>query len=173
MELSLIRRASAAVRRGGPLLGVATALLLAAACGGSTGSADVEGAASGQPPATTSSAESAAPAATSTPDPPPSTSVGGAPPMVLYGPAASNAQVLVLVNGAECETAEVVPTPSSATGYLWMSQIESGQCGASRGAALSFLLNDAATNETLVWIAGGVPPNVTVGVSLTERGAAP
>ena len=93
--------------------------------------------------------------------------------MVLYGPASSNSQVLVLVNGAECELAAVVEAPLSPTGHLWMSQIESGECGANPGAIITFLLDDARTNETLGWIAGGVPPNFVAGISPTERGAAP
>ncbi len=86
--------------------------------------------------------------------------------MVLYGPASSHARVVVLVNGAECELAVVIPGPLSPTGYLWMSQIKSGECGAGPGAALAFTLDDAPTSETLGWVAGGVPSNVVQGLTL-------
>ena len=89
--------------------------------------------------------------------------------MVLYGPASSASQVLVLVNGAECELAAVVEAPLSPTGHLGMSQIESGECGANPGAIITFLLDDARTNETLGWVAGGVPVQIILKAVLVER----
>jgi hypothetical protein len=92
-------------------------------------------------------------------------------PMLLYGPApAGNSVVQVWVDGSFCETASVGAEGSSSTGFLWVAQIDDGECGASSGAAIAFMLDGASTNESMTWSPGGAPPNTAVGITLTAAG---
>jgi hypothetical protein len=118
------------------------------------------------PPAGSGSTAGAAPTPPpSTPSPPSS----GAAPMIVYGPASAGAAVLVLIDGRPCKTITAVSESASATGFLWSTQISAGECDAHIGSAITFALDGAPTNEQLEWTAGGVPPNVATGVSLTLR----
>jgi len=106
------------------------------------------------------------------PTPPPSSTSppsSGAAPMIVYGPASAGDAVLVLIDGRPCKTISAVPEAASATGHLWSTQISAGECNAHIGSAITFALDGAPTNERLEWSAGGVPPNVATGVSLTLR----
>jgi hypothetical protein len=89
--------------------------------------------------------------------------------MIVYGPAARGTSVLLLVDGRPCKTAEAFDEPASATGQLWSTQVLAGECDAHVGSSITFALNGAPTNEQIEWSAGGVPPDVAVGVSLTLR----
>ncbi len=129
---------------------------------GSSAPAPPAGAASG------AGGNAAAAAAT----PPPAaagSAMSGAAPMIVYGPAAAGASVLILIDGRPCKTVEAVAEPSSATGLLWSTQVHAVECDARAGSAITFALEGAPTNERLEWSAGGVPPNVATGVSLTLR----
>jgi hypothetical protein len=89
-------------------------------------------------------------------------------PMLLYGPAESLDSVIgVLVDGTHCKDADVGEESSSSTGFLWVAQIDDGECGASAGSVITFTLDGAATNETETWAAGGAPDDVAVGITLT------
>jgi hypothetical protein len=124
------------------------------------------GASAPAPPAASGSTTGAAPTPPPSSTSPPSS---GAAPMIVYGPASAGAAVLVLVDGRPCKTIAAVSEPASATGHLWSTQISAGECNAHIGSAITFALNGAPTNERLEWAAGGVPPNVATGVSLTLR----
>ena len=92
-------------------------------------------------------------------------------PMLVYGPApAEGSAIVVLVDGAVCETASVGMEASSSTGYLWVAQIDDGECGAGAGAAISFTLDGAAASQTATWSAGGAPADTAVGITLTASG---
>jgi hypothetical protein len=94
-------------------------------------------------------------------------------PMLLYGPAATaSTAVVVLVDGSVCETAAVAAESSSSTGFLWVAQIDDGECSASTGSAISFSLDGVAASETATWSAGGSPANTAVGITLTTGSAA-
>jgi hypothetical protein len=94
-------------------------------------------------------------------------------PMLVYGPApAADSAIVVLVDGAVCETATVGAEASSSTGYLWVAQIDDGECGASTGAVISFTLDGAATSETATWAAGGAPADTAVGITLAAAAPA-
>jgi hypothetical protein len=95
--------------------------------------------------------------------------------MLLYGPAERpDSEILVFVDGDECETADVDPEESSATGFLWDVEIEAGECGADTGSLISFTLDGQLANETIEWQAFGIPEDVVVGIILTvDDGAAP
>ncbi len=93
-------------------------------------------------------------------------------PMLLYGPAASGSLVVqVWVNGSFCETASVDAEASSSTGYLWFAQIDDGECGASSGAAIAFMVDGATATETMTWSPGGSPADTAVGITLTTSAA--
>ncbi len=93
-------------------------------------------------------------------------------PMLVYGPAASGAVIVVSVDGAVCETATVGAEAASSTGYLFVAQIDDGECGASSGSAITFTVDGAAANESASWSAGGAPADTAVGITLTTVDAA-
>ncbi len=93
-------------------------------------------------------------------------------PMLVYGPAASGAVIVVSVDGAVCETATVGAEAASSTGYLFVAQIDDGECGASSGSAITFTVDGAAANESASWSAGGSPADTAVGITLTTAAAA-
>jgi hypothetical protein len=93
-------------------------------------------------------------------------------PMLVYGPAASGAVIVVSVDGAVCETATVGAEAASSTGYLFVAQIDDGECGASSGSAITFTVDGAAANESASWSAGGAPADTAVGITLTTAAAA-
>ena len=126
------------------------------------------------PPTGGGSTGTASPTPSPVPTPVPTaapTTTGAAPtpPMVIYGPAALGDSVLIVVDGQSCKTVAAVAELQSSTGYLWLTQVQNGECNAHSGSSITFALNGAPTNEQLEWSAGGVPPDIAAGVSLTLR----
>ena len=115
------------------------------------------------------SGDATAPSPSPTPVAPSTFAAAPIPPMYLYGPAAQDDAVLILIDGQPCITATPIPEPAAATGYLWSTQISAGQCDALTGSLITFALNGAPTNQQLEWVAGGTPPNAATGVVLTLR----
>ena len=93
--------------------------------------------------------------------------------MLLFGPAPdADSEVVVFVDGIECKTADVEAEGTSATGYLWSAEIDEGECGVETDSLISFTADGELANETIEWVAGGLPEDVVVGIVLTVDGAA-
>ncbi len=73
-------------------------------------------------------------------------------PTVIWGRAASpDTEVVVLVDGVECETASV---GADGDGYVWTVTILPGECGAATGSEIRFTIDGRPAAETLTWGSG-------------------
>ena len=73
-------------------------------------------------------------------------------PTVIWRRAASpDTEVVVLVDGVECETASV---GADGDGYVWTVTILPGECGAATGSEIRFTIDGRPAAETLTWGSG-------------------
>ena len=89
-------------------------------------------------------------------------------PTVIWGRAASpDTEVVVLVDGVECETAVV---GADGDGYVWTVTIMPGECGAATGSQIRFTVDGRPAAETLTWRSGF---GTRIALTVTEPAAEP